>query len=85
MPPPGSVIHPQGRGPTLPVLRSPSHTAGKAVASPNFRSLSPAGTTGSPASLETTQHDELHQLLAAIGSAEWDVPLLEFWAKNFQT
>lgn len=85
MPPHGSVIHSPSKGPALPVLRSPLHTQGKTGTSLNFRSLSPVGTTGSVGPSEVTHHDELHQLLAAIGSAEWDVPLLEFWAKDFQT
>lgn len=46
-----------------------------------IRSTSPGGLSVNPP--EVTPQDERHQLLAALGSTEWDVPLLEFWAKNF--
>ncbi|KAK7077290.1 hypothetical protein SK128_014228 [Halocaridina rubra] len=68
-------IHPSVifRSSSIPVLQIPS--------SSSLRTPSPHGITGSPP--ETTPQDERHQLLAAIGCTEWDIPLLEFWAAYF--
>ncbi|XP_068248774.1 folliculin [Palaemon carinicauda] len=69
---PCQVLHPSVifRSTSVPVLQIPSPT-----------SLRTVGVSGSPP--EAPHQDERHQLLAAIGCTEWDVPLLEFWAKNF--
>lgn len=80
---PSPVPFPQPifRSPTIPILRSPTHSLSRSPGTHTFRSVSP-GTLGVNVA-EVPQTDERHQLLAALGSTEWDVPLLEFWAKNF--
>lgn len=69
---PYQVLHPSVifRSTSVPVLQIPSPTTLRTV-----------GVSGSPP--EAAHQDERHQLLAAIGCTEWDVPLLEFWAKSF--
>lgn len=80
---PSPVIHSQPvmRSPAIPILRNPTNPLSRSPVMSTFRSTSPGGSSLNPP--EATPQDELHQLLAALGSTEWDVPLLEFWAKNF--
>lgn len=62
-------------------LHSPPYSLANSPVISTLRSISPGGTA--ERQQEVTLQDERHQLLAAVGSTEWDVPLLEFWAKNF--
>lgn len=68
---------------SYPSLHSPPHSLANSPVISTLRSMSPGGLA--ERQQEVTHQDERHQLLAAIGSTEWDVPLLEFWAKNFDT
>lgn len=65
----------------IPILRGSTNSLSRSPVMPAFRSASPGTLNSVPQ--ELTPQDERHQLLAALGSTEWDVPLLEFWAKNF--
>ncbi|KAG0729756.1 Folliculin [Chionoecetes opilio] len=69
------------RSSSIPIMHSPAHSLAHSPGMSTLRSMSPAGL--GERQQEATLQDDKHQLLAAIGSTEWDVPLLEFWAKNF--
>lgn len=67
---------------SFPILYSPPHSLASSPVISTLRSMSPGGL--GERQQEVTHQDERSQLLAAIGSTEWDIPLLEFWAKNFE-
>nr|XP_045609161.1 folliculin-like [Procambarus clarkii] len=81
---PSPVAHSHSVSPSLPVpiVRSPTNALSRSPVIPAFRSSS--GNLNM-ISQEVAPQDERHQLLAALGSTEWDVPLLEFWAKHFNS
>lgn len=67
---------------SFPILHSPPNSLASSPVISTLRSMSPGGL--GERQQEVTHQDERSQLLAAIGSTEWDIPLLEFWAKNFE-
>ncbi|XP_045135307.1 folliculin-like isoform X2 [Portunus trituberculatus] len=76
-----STLQASNRSSSIPIIQGSSHSLAHSPVISTFRSMSPGGL--GERQQEVTHQDEKHQLLAAIGSTEWDVPLLEFWAKNF--
>lgn len=76
-----STLQTSNRSSSIPILQSSSHSLAHSPVISTFRSMSPGGL--GERQQEITHQDEKHHLLAAIGSTEWDVPLLEFWAQNF--
>ena len=79
--PSSSTLQASKSSSSIPIIHSPSHSLAHSPVMSTFRSISPGGL--GERQQEVILQDEKHQLLAAIGSTEWDVPLLEFWAKNF--
>lgn len=67
---------------SFPTIHNPPHSLASSPVISTLRSMSPGGL--GERQQEVTHQDERSQLLATIGSTEWDIPLLEFWAKNFE-
>ncbi|XP_063858598.1 uncharacterized protein LOC135099889 isoform X4 [Scylla paramamosain] len=76
-----STLQTSNRSSSIPIIQSSSHSLAHSPVMSTFRSMSPGGL--GERQQEIAHQDEKHHLLAAIGSTEWDVPFLEFWAKNF--
>ncbi|KAG7160996.1 Folliculin-like [Homarus americanus] len=81
MPSPITHSQPVYRSPPVAILRSSTNHLSRSPGVPSLRGSSPGGLSMNPQ--DAAPQDERYQLLAALGSTEWDVPLLEFWAKNF--